>query len=274
MTAFYGCESLTEVIISEGVKEIKDSAFTYCDNLQKIYCPKTLINLGNIFLDTHIKLDFYYAGTEQEWNNIPKGEYFESGMDLVYHFNSKYQTNGRWIKSGSRWWYRYEDGSYPKNKLCKIGNTWYGFDAAGWMRTGWASYDKNWYYFASSGAMKTGWFAENKTWYYLKSDGKMAKGWLKVDGAWYYFNGSGKMAKGFTTVGNAKYYMNGSGRMVTGWQKINGSWYYFVSSGAMKTGWQKVGGKWYYLDASGKMAANRWVGNWYVNGSGVWVKSR
>ena len=68
--------------------------------------------------------------------------------------------------------------------------------------------------------------------------------------------------------------MDGGGRMGTGWQKINGSWYYFVSSGAMKTGWQKVGGKWYYLDASGKMAANRWVGNWYVNGSGVWVKSR
>ena len=198
------------------------------------------------------------------------GHNFKNGV--CTRCNAK--ITGRWIKSGSRWWYRYEDGSFPKNGLYKIGNTWYGFDAAGWMKTGWAAYSGYWYYFAPSGAMKTGWFAEQKTWYYLKADGKMAKGWLKVDGAWYYFNGSGKMAKGFITVGDGKYYMNGSGRMVTGWQKLNGYWYYFTSSGKMATGWQKIGGKWYYLKADGKMAANTWVGNWYVNGSGVWVKSR
>ena len=277
-----GCEELTEIVFSEGVKEIENNAFSYCNKIKEVYFPKTLTSVGRLFFDNFdhdafdgkSKVDIYYAGTEKEWNNVSKSKEFDDGIIPTYHFNSKYQTNGRWIKSGSRWWYRYEDGSYPKNKLCKIGNTWYGFDAAGWMRTGWASYDKNWYYFAPSGAMKTGWLAENKIWYYLKSDGKMAKGWLRVDGAWYYMNGSGHMLKGFITVGNGKYYMNGSGRMVTGWNVINGYWYYFTSSGKMATGWQKIDNKWYYLSSDGKMAKNTWVGNWYVNGSGVWVKSR
>ena len=42
----------------------------------------------------------------------------------------------------------------------------------------------------------------------------------------------------------------------------------------MTTGWQKVGNYWYYLDENGKMATNTWIGNWYVNGSGAWVRSR
>ncbi|MFR5692727.1 MAG: cell surface protein, partial [Lachnospiraceae bacterium] len=35
--------------------------------------------------------------------------------------------------------------------------------------------------------------------------------------------------------------------------------------------WQYIGGAWYYLMSSGAMAANTWVGNFYVNGSGVWI---
>lgn len=211
-----------------------------------------------------------FEAQEEIFEEPALGHSFKDGVCI----RCNAEITGRWVKYNSRWWYRYEDGSYPKNGLCKIGNTWYGFDASGWMKTGWAAFDKNWYYFAPSGAMKTGWLAENKIWYYLKSDGKMAKGWLRVDGAWYYFNGSGNMLKGFITVGNGKYYMNGSGRMVTGWNVINGYWYYFNSSGKMATGWQKIDNKWYYLGSDGKMAKNRWVGNWYVNGSGVWVKSR
>ena len=62
--------------------------------------------------------------------------------------------------------------------------------------------------------------------------------------------------------------------MVTGWLHLNNDWSYFAGSGAMTTGWQKVGNYWYYLDENGKMATNTWIGNWYVNGSGAWVRSR
>ena len=224
------------------------------------------------------------------------------------------RRTGAWVRSGSRWWYRYSDGTYPANELRKIGNSWFGFDAAGWMETGWAAHDNNWYYFASSGAMQTGWLAHGKSWYYLDgagkmmtgfitvgkasyymlSSGQMATGWQKIGNYWYYFAGSGamqtgwlahskswyyldgtgKMTTGFITVKGATYYLNGSGQMVTGWLHLNNDWYYFAGSGAMTTGWQKVGNYWYYLDENGKMATNTWIGNWYVNGSGAWVRSR
>ena len=224
------------------------------------------------------------------------------------------RRTGEWVRSGSRWWYRYSDGTYPANELCKIGNFWFGFDAAGWMETGWAAHDNNWYYFASSGAMQTGWLAHGKSWYYfdgagkmmtgfitvgkasyyMLSSGQMATGWQKIGNYWYYFaesgamqtgwlahskswyylDGTGKMTTGFITVKGATYYLNGSGQMVTGWLHLNNDWYYFAGSGAMTTGWQKVGNSWYYLDENGKMATNTWIGNWYVNGSGAWVRSR
>ena len=232
--------------------------------------------------------------------------------DICSRCNAR--RTGAWVHSGSRWWYRYSDGTYPANELRKIGNSWFGFDAAGWMETGWAAHDNNWYYFASSGAMQTGWLAHGKSWYYfdgagkmmtgfitvgkasyyMLSSGQMATGWQKIGNYWYYFAGSGamqtgwlahskswyyldrtgKMTTGFITVKGATYYLNGSGQMVTGWLHLNNEWYYFAGSGAMTTGWQKVGNYWYYLDENGKMATDTWIGNWYVNGSGAWVRSR
>ena len=80
-------------------------------------------------------------------------------------------------------------------------------------------------------------------------------GWAAIGGHWYYLNPS-------------------DGHMATGWAKVNGKWYYMNGSGAMQTGWLHHGNNWYYLDASGAMASNTWIGNYYVNGSGVWTKTR
>ncbi|POP30972.1 hypothetical protein C3B58_18595, partial [Lactonifactor longoviformis] len=52
------------------------------------------------------------------------------------------------------------------------------------------------------------------------------------------------------------------------------TWYYLKSNGAMATGWVKVSGKWYYLRDNGAMASKTWIGNYYVNASGVWTKTR
>lgn len=37
----------------------------------------------------------------------------------------------------------------------------------------------------------------------------------------------------------------------------------------MLTGWKKVDGKWYYMYESGAMAANTWIGNYYVGADGA-----
>ena len=39
-------------------------------------------------------------------------------------------TTGKWVKSGSLWWYRYSDGSYPKSCAKTIDGATYRFDSA------------------------------------------------------------------------------------------------------------------------------------------------
>lgn len=143
------------------------------------------------------------------------------------------QTSGKWIKSGTRWWYRHSNGSYTKNGWEKISGKWYYFDKSGWMLTGWISVKGTWYYLNSSGAMTTGWQKIKNKWYYLNSNGSMAKGWKKLSNKWYYLNPNGDMVTGWKTVGGKKYYFNSSGVMLTGTQKIGNTTYKFDSSGAL-----------------------------------------
>lgn len=252
---FQRCTGLKELTIPEGVTSIKSDAFKNCTNLQKIYLPKSLTTIDSTSFSNATNItDIYYAGTQKKWKKVQKNGAFNK-ITATYHYNDDDPLeNGQWLKSGSRWWYRYGDGSYPSNQLCQINNIWYGFDASGWMETGWASHDNKWYYFNTSGVMQTGWLKLGGSWYYLASNGKMATGWLNLNGSWYYLTSSGKMA--------------------TGWLKIGGAWYYLASGGKMATGWLKLGNTWYYLNANGKMATNTWIGNSYVNGSGAWVRSR
>lgn len=252
---FQRCTGLKELTIPEGVTSIKSDAFKNCTNLQKIYLPKSLTTIDSTSFSNATNItDIYYAGTQKKWKKVQKNGAFNK-ITATYHYNDDDPLeNGQWLKSGSRWWYRYGDGSYPSNQLCQINNIWYGFDAYGWMETGWASHDNKWYYFNTSGVMQTGWLKLGGSWYYLASNGKMATGWLNLNGSWYYLTSSGKMA--------------------TGWLKIGGAWYYLASGGKMATGWLKLGNTWYYLNANGTMATNTWIGNSYVNGSGAWVRSR
>ena len=69
--------------------------------------------------------------------------------------------------------------------------------------------------------------------------------------------------------------------MKTGWQRsTSGNWYYFYPSGAMATGWQYIGSSYYYFYPtgdeyhwSGEMAANTWIGSYYVGSDGAWIPS-
>jgi len=160
-----------------------------------------------------------------------------------------------WVKeTNGKWRYRHSDGSYTLNDWEKIDGKWYLFDQNGYMLIGWQSRGGKWYYMNASGAMMTGWQRIGGSWYYLNSSGAMQTGWLKSGGKWYY--------------------LSNSGAMQTGWVPDCGKWYYMDSSGAMQTGWIQSGGKWYYLYSDGHMAVNVWVGNYYVDGNGVWVRSR
>lgn len=124
-------------------------------------------------------------------------------------------SNGSWIQSNGRWWYKHSDGSYTRNEWEKINETWYYFDSEGWMKTGWFNEYGNWYYLDDSGAMKTGWGL--------------------ISGSWYYLNTSGVMQTGLQTIEGKQYYLADSGAMQTGWHNIGDDTYFFASSGARQT---------------------------------------
>ena len=124
-------------------------------------------------------------------------------------------SNGSWIQSNGRWWYKHSDGSYTKNGWEKINETWYYFDSEGWM--------------------KTGWFNEHGNWYYLDANSAMKTGWCLISGSWYYLNTSGVMQTGLQTIEGKQYYLADSGAMQTGWHNIGDDTYFFASSGARQT---------------------------------------
>ena len=216
-------------------------------------------------------------------------------VDLNYTYMAPVNSD-HWIKSESKWWYRYVDGSYPANCWAQIDGQWYHFDASGWMQTGWQMANGAWYYLGPSGAMQTGWLNDG-AWYWLdpEAGGAMATGVKAVQGAAYFFDASGAMAAGWCADGGAWRYAAPSGALVSGWNVVNGSWYWFDGEtyamregwlndggswywladggdGRMATGWQQIGGSWYWLSDSGAMATG-WCqidGVYYFfNGSGA-----
>ena len=176
---------------------------------------------------------------------------------------------GAWISDSVGWWYRYADGSYPRNGAALIDGATYRFDASGYMRTGWVSEAGSWFYHDASGAQASGWVKDGASWYYLDpATGRMVTGWLLDGLTWYYLTpGSGAMATGWVKDGSSWYFMHSSGALTTGWLRQGSSWYYLsTDSGAMVTGWLQRGSSWYYLHPAGGAMATGWLqldGAWY-----------
>ena len=131
-----------------------------------------------------------------------------SNTNTTTQSGSNSNISGSWVQSGSRWWFKHSDGSYPSNGWEKIDKVWYHFDSSGWMQTGWVK-NGSWYYLDGSGAMKTGWLKDNGSWYYLDGSGAMKTGWMKVSGKWYYAYSSGALAINTTTPDGYRVNYNG-----------------------------------------------------------------
>ncbi|NHM14147.1 N-acetylmuramoyl-L-alanine amidase family protein [Xiamenia xianingshaonis] len=221
----------------------------------------------------------WVESSDGTWGYVDAGEPVEQG----------------WKEVGGEWYYF--DDSAMQTGWKEVDGDWYYLEesrggAEGSMATGWKQDGDSWYYLEDTGKMATGWAEVGGEWYHLGKSGKMDTGWKQDGGAWYYLNGSGEgvegaMATGWKEVGGEWYYLAGSGAMRSGWQRLAGTWYLLNAThdgtfGAMLEGWQRVdasAGKptsansWYYLEpVSGAMAANSWVGGYYVDASGLWVR--
>ncbi|WP_404827270.1 N-acetylmuramoyl-L-alanine amidase family protein, partial [Faecalibacillus intestinalis] len=101
------------------------------------------------------------------------------------------QLKGQWKQSGNKWWYQYEDGTYPKNEFITIDNKLYRFDQYGYMQTGWFKINKEYYYAPSSGSIQEQWVKSGNNWYYVDADGKMVTGDYAINGEVNRFDANG-----------------------------------------------------------------------------------
>lgn len=219
--------------------------------------------------------------------------------DVWYYLNpfSGAMATG-WLKVGNTWYYMNPSNGAMQTGWLDLNGTKYYLKSDGAMATAWVKIGNTWYYMnPSSGLMQTGWLKLRSTWYYLKSDGTMAADtwigdyyvnadgawvpgkekpvdkWIKTSGRWWYRHADGSYIKSnWEQIGNQWYYFDKDGWMVTGWLKLSDTWYYMNTSGARVSNcWTWVGNSCYYFDEDGKMAADTWIGDYYVNADGAWV---
>lgn len=126
--------------------------------------------------------DYIYVDEEMlakikagNYNNVTNSSSSNSGTITNTPGNNNTQQ-ASWIKDNVGWWYRFADGTYPKNGWLQINNLWYCFDSVGYMRTGWIQAgDGNYYYCdLTNGNMLTNtWTPDN---YYVDGSGIWVQG--------------------------------------------------------------------------------------------------
>lgn len=84
-----------------------------------------------------------------------------------------------WIRDATGWWWRWRDGSYPKNEWIKFDGKWYWFNPEGYAVTGWREIDGKWYWFRTE---------NDSNQCVMVSDTIM-----NINGKWYAFGKDGAM---------------------------------------------------------------------------------
>ena len=140
-------------------------------------------------------------------------------------------TLGNWVRSGSRWWYQYRDGSYPRSQWEDIDGSRYYFGEDGVLVTGLTEIEGQTYQFGTDGAMFTGWEITDSGRRYFLADGPMALGWQSVEGQTCYFGEDGFLVSGWVNRGEYRCYLYPEGGCAIGPAQIDGETHYFSPGG-------------------------------------------
>lgn len=211
---------------------------------------------------------------------VKSGIVSENGS-IYYYINGSKQY-GRWIKSGSIWYYAKSNGALARNEKLKIGSYDYVFDNNGMMYSGLFRFNNSAYLTDGSGhILKSGWKKYNGKWYYAQANGILYSNTVRTIGSSKFgFDYYGTMYTNLFGFGKNYFLPDEDGYILTsGWKYRNGKWYYarsngllyvngvytingekygFSEEGKMYTGKFTVGGKSYLAASSGEIYRNGW----------------
>ena len=284
-SAFWGCDKLTNVVIPSSVDTISSAAFGSCNNLISITIPKTVTKIDSFaFLYCNNLKNVYYAGSQEEWNQIEisdeifwwsdengnkelldaniifnstgcKKHVYSSGTDLTCN-ECGYLETGKILRKVGSYWYYYSNGvrDYSNTLVKHTDGKWYHVNKGKCVNdTTMVKYNGTWYYVKNGVKTKA-----NTT---VKYDGKLR---LIKNGVWasktttlyksgtkylYFKNGTQNNSNTLMTFNKKLYHVKG-GKWVkdTAIIKYNGKRYYVKGGIVQKvTKTVKVGGKYYKL---------------------------
>jgi len=108
---FRDCDLLENISIPSGVTSILVSAFEDCTYLNKITLPTSLTEIkGWAFADCNCLRHIYYAGTEEQWNQIVIGS--ENDNVTTYanrYYNTAHTYKTEWSKDTTSHWHECTD---------------------------------------------------------------------------------------------------------------------------------------------------------------------
>lgn len=88
--AFRNCSRLTSIEFPESLTSISSYAFQDCTSLTSINLPESLTSIGQYAFQSCTSLKtINFKGTEEQWNAISKGKYWNAGCpsNMVINFN-------------------------------------------------------------------------------------------------------------------------------------------------------------------------------------------
>lgn len=85
---FAYCENLSNITIPASITKIDLNAFIGCKKMSSIIIPDSVTYVGSwAFSDCTSLADVYYAGSEEDWENISIGSYNEYLTETTIHYN-------------------------------------------------------------------------------------------------------------------------------------------------------------------------------------------
>ena len=89
--AFAVCKALTKVVLPEGLTHIGKNTFNNCSSMHTVIIPSTVSEIEDAFYACYKLRNFYFRGSEQQWNavNVSYNNGLFNDVQVVYNYTAE-----------------------------------------------------------------------------------------------------------------------------------------------------------------------------------------